>query len=189
MTEGDMTERFRLVKPKFNLRARFPALDFSDRGTFQTGGEAVLVTDPIYLTDVYNSQEGTASFVRQHGVIVWDFGGDTSGPVWWQPPSLKIAFALDSGEPPPSATVMADEVGCDSGSLVFLPLTKALPPGLRAQVDRVLVANSGVALTLPAGTWTVWYEQHDSEEWNAEFFRDIVALWEPDESLQPRLEI
>lgn len=184
-----MVERFRLIKPEFNLRVRFPALDFSDRGTFQTGGEAVLVTDPTYLADVYNSQEDTASFVRQHGVIVWDFGGDTSGPVWWQPPFLKIAFAIDHGEPPPSATVLADEVGCDSGSLVFLPLTKALPSRLRAHVDRVLVANSGVALPLPAGTWTVRYEQHDSEEWDAEHFRDIVALWEPDEFLQPRLAL
>ena len=184
-----MVEKFRLIRPEFNLRVRFPALDFSDRNTFQTGGEAVLVTDPTYLADVYNSQGGMASFVRQNGVFVLDFGGDRSGPVWWQPPFLKIAFVVDSGKPPPDTTVLADEVGCDSGSLVFLPLTKALPSRLRAQVDRVLAEDNGAALPLPAGIWTVKYEQHDSGERDGKGFRDIVAVWEPDEILQPRLAL
>ncbi len=171
----------RLIRPECTLCRDFPGLGFRDVFSFETSGEPVLLTDPTYLADVYNSRDEVASFLRAHGVFVADFGGDTGGPVWWQPPFVSFRIATSSSdqypEPPEGVIALAEEVGTDSGSFVFLPLTDDLPPDLRAEVDRVLAENNGVLLPLPAGRWSVFYEQLDGtpESW----YRNIVLKWEP----------
>ena len=80
-----MIQRTRLIKPPERFQGQFsdaPEIDFRDIYQFQTSGEPILVTDPTYLADVYNSKDPDASFLRAHGVFLMDFGGDTGGPVW-----------------------------------------------------------------------------------------------------------
>ncbi len=176
----------KLILPQPNLKARFSDLDFRDCLTFHTNGEPVLVTDPIYLADVYNVPNGLASVVRQRGVIVTDFGGDRSGPIFWQFPFALLAFG--TRHDPPEAAVLAEEVGCDSGSFVFLPVTADLPPALTAKIADVLEKKNGASLVLPAGEWTVLFEQHQPRfNDDVEDSRNIVLRWEPSENVQPRL--
>lgn len=163
-----IVDRKRLIKPQDKFRESFLELGFRDAFSFHTSGQPILVTDPIYLADVYNSKDETASFLRANGVFVMDFGGDVHGPVWWQPPFALIPISMhlsDKGlEPPEGVRVLAEEVGTDSGSFVFLPFAKDFPSALKAKVDQVLAENNGALLELPTGNWSVWYEQWDAPE-------------------------
>jgi hypothetical protein len=173
----------RLIKPQDKFRESFPGLNFPEVYSFRISGESVLVTDPLYLADVYNSKDDIASFVREHGVLVMDFGGDVSCPVLWQSPFVLLPISMHlSGQalhPPEGSAVLANEVGTDSGSFVFLPLAKEVPPVLKAQVDRVVAESNGAILELPAGDWSVFYEQWDAPESSlAKLYRNIVLKWE-----------
>src|ERR1041385_2783318 len=136
-----------LTKPELLLWSGAKHFRFRDDPCFQTFGEPILVTDPIYLADVYNSEDPLACYVREQGVIVNDFGGDTSCPILWQPPYLMLILdnteVYDPFALPPDAKLLADVVGCDSGSFVFLPLVKEMPSELQAAVTDVLARNNG----------------------------------------------
>jgi hypothetical protein len=177
-----MVNSNRLVKPQDKFREGFPELGFREMYSFNTSGEPILITDPIYLADVYNSKDEIASFLRTYGVFIMDFGGDVSSPVWWQHPFVLLPISMhlsdEDLEPPEGVTVLA-EVGTDSGSFVFLPFTKDLPSALKMQVDKVLAKNNGALLELPAGNWSVFYEQWDApEERLNSLYRNIVLKWE-----------
>lgn len=181
-----MVDPERLIEPRALFRQAFPGLGFREVYSFRTSGNPVLVTDPIYLADVYNSKDEIASFVRDSGVIIMDFGGDVSCPVWWQHPYALLPISLhlpeDDVVPPQGATVLADAdtAGCDSGSFVFLPITEDLPPALRAEVEGVVARRSGALLELPPGRWRVFYEQWDPPQPGAKgLYRNIVLRWEP----------
>lgn len=81
-----MIDPRRLIRSTDKFHAAFPGLNFPETFAFQTRGEPVLVTDPTYLADVYNSPVEPALSLREHGCFLMDFGGDTSCPVWWKPP-------------------------------------------------------------------------------------------------------
>lgn len=173
----------RLVKPQDKFRENFPGLDFAEMYSFNTSGEPILVTDPIYLADVYNSKDELASFVRQHGILIMDFGGDVSCPVWWQSPFVLLPISMHLSRqdlhPLEESIVLASELGTDSGSFVFLPFTSEIPLALRAQVDKVIAEKNGAVLKLPAGNWSVFYEQWDAPELRlAQLYRNIVLRWE-----------
>jgi hypothetical protein len=58
-----MIDPGRLVDPQDNFRSTFPRVDFRDVYELATAGEQLLVTDPTYLADVYNStDEATATW-------------------------------------------------------------------------------------------------------------------------------
>jgi len=177
-----MVDPTRVIRPRDKFRESFPGLDFRDVFSFHTAGESVLITDPIYLADVYNSRGEIASLLRAHGVFVMDFGGDLVSPVWWSHPYVMLPTSMhlsdEDFEPPRGVTVLADEVGTDSGSFIFLPLTKDLPPVLRLKVESVLAENNGALLQLPAGNWHVLYEQWDAPEPRLDsHYRNIVLRW------------
>lgn len=177
-----MVDPNRLIKPKDGFRIAFPGLGFREVYSFHTSGEPVLMTDPIYLADVYKSEEMIAAFLRSHGVFIMDFGGDVSGPVWWKHPYVLVPISIHLSEEdlmlPEGATLLADEIGTDSGSFVFLSLAEHLPSLLRSKVEEVLARGRGVALSLPAGVWHVLYEQWDAPEIRLEaLYRNIVLKW------------
>lgn len=169
--------------------------DFNWNFSFTTRGELILITDPIYLADVYNSHDWLASFVRRNSAMAQDFGGDTSCPAWWQPPYLILPvsghyfgkgspdnpfWASDELEVPPNTIVLSEQdVGCDSASFVFLPVTSDIPAELQAKIDEVLEERNGVLVSLPAGKWTVYHEQFDTPEGSyPSWYRDIILKWE-----------
>jgi len=65
-------------QPIEDLRAWFPDVGFAGSDTFIVRDRGLLITDPIYLADVYNpNDDEAAAYVRANSVIVCDFGGDS----------------------------------------------------------------------------------------------------------------
>lgn len=133
-----------------------------------------------YLANVYNpNNDPVAQYVRSNGVIVTDFGGDSSCAVWWKDPILLLPLSLHPPRRPhvfKGATKVAQEVGCDSGSFLFLPLSRDMPGLVKAAVKEVLADNNGARVRLSPGTYRVFYEQHDvpKREYPS-FGRHVVA--------------
>jgi hypothetical protein len=175
--ESSVIETRRLIKPGDDFRAAFPGLNFRNRRILVTAGEKVLLVDPTYIADVYNSTDEVASFLRDRGLFLMDFGGDTAVPVWWKPPFLVMPTSThhENLDAPLGAKILTEEIGCDSGSFVFLPLPADIPRGVQSKVKEVLGENNAVALRLPAGRWTAFYEQFDAREANmVGLYRNIV---------------
>jgi hypothetical protein len=170
-----------IVPPNEDLGEAVAGLKFRGTFTLETHGEPVLVTDPIYLGDIYNSKgDEKAVYVREHGMLLVDFGGDTGGPVWWQAPYLLMPISMHykDGEPKPKegVAVLAEEVACDSGSFVFLPVTSELPLSLQRQIEEVVQKRNGALLRLPEGKYSFFYEQFDPPKPNmVGLYRNIVA--------------
>jgi hypothetical protein len=104
----------------------FPGLGFTGADSFDLDGEDLLITDPIHLADMYNrNDDSVAAYLRANSVIVYGFGGDDFCAVWWQDPFLVLPLSLRPSHDPAAvvgAVRVADEVGCDSGSFLFLPI-------------------------------------------------------------------
>lgn len=170
-----MVDTTRLIEPTDDFRSAFPGLNFRNRRSLVTAGEKVLLVDPTYIADVYNSTDETASFLRDEGLFLMDFGGDTAGPVWWNPPFLVMPISIHLSEedlnPSQGAKVLTEEIGCDSGSFVFLPLSTKVPSNVRSKVKEELEQENAVALRLPPGRWTAYYEQFEAPQ------RNMVALY------------
>jgi hypothetical protein len=177
----------RLIVPSDNFDEGFPSLGFSNKYSMETLGEEILITDPTYLADVYNSRDPISSFLRDNGVFVMDFGGDVSGPVWWSDPYVAIPISLHYSESDlesnTAVDVLAEEVGTDSGSFIFLPLTADLPNELTTTIKKLVSDKNAVLLDLPAGRWYVFYEQFEPKPGSPEsFYRNIVLKWEKSKS-------
>jgi len=167
----------RLIKLADDFSAAFPGLNFRNHRTLITAGENVLLVDPTYIADVYNSPDETAAYLREHGLFLMDFGGDTAVPVWWESPFvvMPISMHLQNLNAPSGAKVLTEEIGCDSGSFVFLPLSADIPRSVRSKVKEVLGERNAVALRLAAGQWTAYYEQFDAPQANmVALYRNIV---------------
>lgn len=177
-----MVETRRLIKPADDFRAAFPGLNFRNRRIIVSAGEKVLLVDPTYIADVYNSTDEIASFLRDRGLFLMDFGGDTAVPVWWKPPFLIMPISVHHGnlDAPSGAKVLIEEIGCDSGSFVFLPLSSDIPRNVQSKVDEVLGESNAVALALPAGRWAAFYEQFEAPQANTVgLYRNIVLKHSP----------
>jgi hypothetical protein len=180
-----VVETRRLVQPADDFVAAFPGLGFRNRRSLVTTGQKVLLVDPTYVADVYNSTDEVASFLRDQGLFMMDFGGDTAVPVWWTPPFLVMPISMHNEhlDAPVGAEVFTDEIGCDSGSFVFLPLSADMPRGVQSKVKEVLGENNAVALRLPAGRWTAFYEQFEPPQANmVSLYRNVVLKHSPSSS-------
>jgi hypothetical protein len=168
----------RLIAPPEDFAAAFPGRGFANRFTLHTAGEPLLVGDPTYLADVYGGRDPHADVVRRMGAFLLEFGGDGAWPVWWRAPYLLLPLSLhgpDEPQPPPGAIVLAEEIGVDSGSLLFLPDSAMLPATLRRSAERLVQARQLARLPVPAGRWTLYYEQHDPPQPNlAALYRNVV---------------
>lgn len=154
-------------------------LAFRQESHLRIDGEDLLVTDPIYLADVYNAKnDECAAYIRANGVILHDFGGDAACPIWWKPPHLVLPISLSSPpQPPANTTVLAKEVGCDSGSFVFLPIRIDMPVALVQKVGEVVEAHNGALLELPSGRYDFYYEQCPvPPNGYFRFYRNIVVV-------------
>ena len=87
---------------------------------------------------------------------------------------------LENLNAPSGAAVLTEELGCDSGSFVFLPLSGDIPPGVQGKVKDVLGTKNAVALRLPPGRWTAYYEQFDAPQANmVGLYRNFVLQHMP----------
>lgn len=175
-----------LIEPEDDFRETFPELNFQNRRSFQTNGESVLLVDPTYLADVYNSMDPVASFIREHGLFLMDFGGDAAVSVWWKEPYLVLPIAMHHQDltATAGAKLLVTEIGCDSGSFVFLPLLTDIPHEVRRKLDQAIDENDAATLVLPAGCWTAFYEQFETPQANmAGLYRNIVLKYSVPEKM------
>src|SRR5690242_6405650 len=101
--------------------------------------------------------DADADFLLARDHFVMNFGGDRSCPVWWRQPFVLMPISLhldaEDFQAPDGTTVLAEEVGTDSGSFIFLPLTDDLPSTLQDQITDLLCENNGAngaSLAIPA---------------------------------------
>ena len=170
-------DRFRPIE---DMRNDFPGVGFTGSDMFSLDGECLLITDPIFLADVYNSNDDPiAAYLRSQGVFVHSFGGDASCANWWLDPFVLLPLSLGPVRDPASVagtSQVANEVGCDSGSFMFLPIRDGQPTVVRLAIEKVLAKRHGARLQLPPGRYRVFYEQHDPPEgWPQTFARNIVV--------------
>lgn len=154
-----------LFRPIPNMRTRHPDMNFGGKHQFSTRGAPVLVTDPIYLADIYNmNDDPLAEYVRANGVVVCGFGGDTSCPVCWKSPLLMLPTATHiEWDMCPGQLCWPDGsvaiIGCDSASFVFLVLHGQMPSLMREKCETVAQERNGLIMHLQDGTYDVWLEQ------------------------------
>lgn len=60
----------RLISPADDFKSAFPGLNFTNRRNLVTAGEDLLLVDPTYIADVYNSTDEVAAFLREHGLFL-----------------------------------------------------------------------------------------------------------------------
>lgn len=171
-------KRFELLE---SIRQLLPEFSFGARHTFTLrSGQELLITDPSYIAEVYQSPDDEAAvYVRSRGVFVSQFGGDFSCPVWWIDPFLILPVAVSSSaqrRAPKGATVMAKRILCDSGSYVFLPVTRRWPQHLRDATAKVVADGHGARVRIPPGRYRVVYDQlGESGTLTSANTRNIVA--------------
>jgi hypothetical protein len=169
------------LRPIPDLREWYTDLHFGGRSDLVSRGEPIFVTDPIYLADVFNpSSDPVVDYLREHGVIVTGFGGDAACPVWWCEPYLLLPVSMHYEEvrKPDEAIELATEIGCDSGSFIFILMSSNLPDPLRERIQSVGEERNGAILRIPQGTYT-WYleqfEPRDKETKHPNLYRNVVA--------------
>jgi hypothetical protein len=158
----------RLNRPTFNLREYFPEFGWNASHDVDVPSEGVVITDPTYIADVYNSDDPVAAFLRLHGTFIYDIGGDCSAPVWLADPFVVMPVSVHyEDEPvcPDDAIELVTDVGCDSGSFVLLPFSN-LPADVHSRIRSALDANNAHLLQIPPAQWSLKFEQFDPPQPN-----------------------
>ena len=162
-----------------NLREWYPELDFSGLSELSIDDHSMFVTDPTYLADIFNpNDDANASYLRRNAVIISDFGGEAVTPVWWKPPFLVVPTSHHDQQLSDDAIELAEEIGCDSASFVFVAMNDNVPRSLRAKIAEVENLQNGVRLKLPEGTYRFYFEQFEPTEEHKQWpqwYRNIVA--------------
>ena len=173
----------RLVQPEDDFEKPFPGLGFRNVYSIECTGAGIYICDPTYISDIYNSKDDISIYLRNYGSFLMDFGGDFSSPIWWKDPyalfPLSWHYSLDGFSPPNDADMLVDDIGVDSGSLMFLPSTETIPPELESIIIRLLEDRNAVLMPAPKGIWTLFYEQYDPPQANMmNLYRNIVMKYE-----------
>jgi hypothetical protein len=170
-------ERLVLTGDPRSMWAKFPYF----RGPITlVAGQRLIIVDPFYIARIDTSTGVAASYLRKNGVVLFEFGGDFSGAVYWAAPYLVIPKS-DHYQPSPSgsagsAVLLSDRIGCDHGCLVMLPETAEFPDTLFKKIATLLNQGLAAAIEPPRGTYSFFYEQFYSPSFSrTEMYRNIVA--------------
>lgn len=169
--------RFRTVQDLTQMR---PDCGASIDDIFVIDDELLLIVDLSHIGDILNPYSSpSASYVRTHGVIVASCVKNNSCPVLWSDPFLLLPMSHHFKE---DFNVYADHgkvlgsVSCPSGSFLFLTLLKDIPTPLGSLMDEALASEGGVKISVPNGTYRVFYEQFEVPEGGKqEFYRNIAV--------------
>ena len=148
----------------------------------------LLIIDPIYLSDIYNENGRKEMYLKENGVLLTDFGGDVSGPIFRTIcGGIKIYLVFDrvndEGYPVfrddeidglKKNVINSEELGCDSGSYIFLDFSKELKEIFHDELKE----QKPFVIDLPKGLYSVGYEQWDTNEENPyEAWRRNIVVW------------
>lgn len=151
----------------------------------------LLITDPIYLGDYYNENGPDVQYMKKHGALLNDFGGDVGGYIFrTRCGGIKVDMILgpEDLENPEgnwsvstaalrSAQIPANPLGCDSGSYIFLDYTPELRRLFAQKILRLEERRHLVVVNMGRGLYGVGYEQWPADPRNGydSFTRNLVV--------------
>jgi hypothetical protein len=164
----------RLINPDDNLSSVFPHMGFEDNYCIMINHKILLIVDPIYLADIYNENDPISTYIKKNGIILNNFGGDVSGPIYYRDPYILIVLSNESGNnlQEENATKLFEDIGVDSGSFVMLPDRDDIPTKLRNEIINQKNENNLAEIKLLNGEYCAYYEQWEGNP--PSFYRNIV---------------
>ena len=147
----------------------------------------LLIIDPIYLADIYNESGKKEEYLTINGVIMNEFGGDLSGPMFkTRCDGLKILLAFDNIDENgnylfddtlideiEASYIESDNLYCDSGTYIFLDYNKELRRIFKEELEE----NNLMIVDLQNGEYIVAYEQWEPNEVvNEEYLRRNLVV-------------
>lgn len=169
--------RFRTVQDLTQMR---PDCGASIDDTFVIDDELLLIVDLSHIGDILNPYNSpSASYVRTHSVIVQSYSHLEYCPVFWRDPFLLLPVSYhlrDNLKGYADIGKVLGSIFCPSGSFLFLTLRKDIPTPLGSLMDEALASEGGVKISVPNGTYRVFYEQFEVPRGGKqEFYRNIVV--------------
>jgi hypothetical protein len=169
--------RFRTVQDLTQMR---PDCGASIDDILVIDDELLMIVDLSHIGDILNPYNSpSASYVRIHGVIVASCMKNNPFPVFWRDPFLLLPMSHHFKE---DFNVYADHgkvlgsVSCPSGSFLLLPVREDFPTPLGNLMDEELASEGGIQISVPNGTYRVFYEQFEVPEGaKQEFYRNIAV--------------
>jgi hypothetical protein len=167
----------RLIQPSFDLSEHFPEFQWRSGFDIDVPVEGIIFADPIYVADVYNSDDPVATYLRLNALFIVDFGGDATGSIWYSDPFVVMPISAHYRETPfvpNDDSPIVEDTGCDSGSFMMLPICD-IPPETAAAIQPSLDIGDAHVLRIPAGNWSLRFEQFPPPQSNmVELCRNIV---------------
>ena len=169
--------RFRPVQDLTQMR---PDCGASIDDIFVIDDELLMIVDLSHIGDILNPYNSpSASYVRTHGVIVTSCVKNDPCPVLWSDPFLLLPmshhFKEDFNLYENHGKVLGS-VSCPSGSFLLLPVREDFPTPLGNLMDEALASEGGIKISVPNGTYRVFYEQFEVPEGaKQEFYRNIAV--------------
>ena len=169
--------RFRTIQDLTQMR---PDCGASIDDIFVIDDELLMIVDLSHIGDILNPYNSpSASYVRTHGVIVTSCVKNDPCPVLWSDPFLLLPMSHHFKE---DFNVYANHgkvlgsVFCPSGSFLFLPVREDFPTPLGNLMDEALASEGGIKISVPNGTYRVFFEQFEVPEGaKQEFYRNIAV--------------
>jgi hypothetical protein len=150
----------------------------------------LIIIDPIYLADIYNENGEKERYLKENGVLLNDFGGDVGGPiVRTQEGGIMILllfdrmdaqgrplFEPDFPEELKGVDVLCEELGCDSGSYIFLDYNRRFRSLFHEELKEE--ERNFALINLNPGKYGVGYEQWETDTQNPyEAWRRNLVVW------------
>ena len=169
--------RFRTIQDLTKMR---PDCGASIDDIFVIDNEILLVIDIALMGGILNPYNSpSASYLRNHGVIVHSRICSQSCPVFWEEPFLLLPLSYHLSDNLMGYEDIGKVVGnisCSSGSLLMLPIRNDTPAPLASLLDEALAKEAGARITIPNGTYRVFYEQFEvSEGAKKELYQNIAV--------------
>ena len=158
-------KRFKTIQDLTKMR---PDCGASIDDFFVIDNELLLIVDLVHIGSILNPYNSpSASYVRNHGVIVTSYARPESSPVLWNDPFLLLPLSCHLSK---NLTVYEEvgrvlgRVSCSSGTFLLVPIRKDMPESLSSLVSEALAKEAGIQIKIPNGTYRVFYEQFEVPE-------------------------
>ena len=156
-----------------------------------TSGQMIII-DPIYLADFYNEDDLIERYLKDNGVVLFDFGGDTAGPVHRTmcgglkiilADSMKddygnVIFPEEFRDEVIASYIDSENLMCDSGSYIFLDYNEEFKSTFKERLDKNRRYMELFTVDMPNGYYNIAYEQMDADDENiADTFLRNIVVW------------
>jgi hypothetical protein len=170
-------KRFKTIQDLTKMR---PDCAASIDDIFVINNELLLIVDMAHIGSTLNPYNNpSASYVRNHGVIVASYTRPESCPVLWSDPFLLLPLSCHLSK----SLTTYEEVGkilgrvsCSSGTFLIVPIRKDMPESLGSLMNEALAKKTGVQIKIPNGTYRVFYEQFEVPEGAKKVLYQNIAI-------------